>query len=70
VATVSLHKHRGPGDVKFESARIAGPQGRRAGHRSATFTRRASTCCACRRMMNRVKAAVVFSVAGRIPTSR
>ena len=32
--------------------------------------RRATTCCACRPTMNRVKAAAVFSVAGPIPTSK
>ena len=71
VATVSLHKHRGPGDVKFDERAHRRPQGRasRSRHRRRS-ARRASTCCACRRTMNRVKAAAVFSVAGPIPTSK
>ena len=67
---VSLHKHRGPGDVKFGSARIAVRKAGEAITASATFSAPGDTCCACRRTMNRVKAAAVFSAAGPTPTSK
>ena len=38
VATVSLHKHRGPGDVKFERARLAVPKAGEPMSVTATFS--------------------------------
>ena len=38
VATVSLHKHRGPGDIKFERARIAVPKAGEPLSVAATFS--------------------------------
>ena len=32
MATVSFHKHRGPGGVKFDARAHSGPQGGRADH--------------------------------------
>ena len=70
VATVSLHKHRGPGDSSSRepACRFPRPASRCRWRRRSR--RRATTCCACKPTTNRVKAAAAFNVAGPIPTSK
>ena len=69
VATVSLHKFRGPGEVTFDKAASAGHQAGRDGlDRGRLSTPRANTSCACRPTTSRARAAPASSAAGPMRT--